>query len=442
MSAPKSRIGSYLALATFLASAAAVFLWLFQTAGGSLGIAAQYRVWATLPDAFALNPGAEVTAAGVRIGRVATIKPNSHQASVQLQIDPRYAPLPRTTTLSLQTKSLVGENYLALQLGTPSNGYEPNGGVLPASAGRSTVQLDQVLDALTPSTRHSVTADLRALGVAVGQRGEDINQTLANVGAISDTGGQVLATLAAQAPQLEGLVATSERVFSALSQRETALRGLIVDANDAARAAASRDGQLRETLGLLPGTLNVLRSTSTKLGALGRVGSPVVADLAVALQRLTPAVKLLPHSASAGIDFSDHLPVLASALSSILGRLRQFSNQTRPVATPLHRALQQLLPFAAYLRPYASDLGGGFATVGKAGGWFDSIGHMLAVQMLFDEQTLASLPPATQRLIDHLKSLSPIAAIGPTSTNPYPAPGTAGSPRPLAHPPAHVGGPS
>jgi phospholipid/cholesterol/gamma-HCH transport system substrate-binding protein len=442
MRVPRSRLGSYLALATFLASAAAVFLWLFHTAGGSLGIAAQYRVWATLPDAFALNPGADVTAAGVRIGRVGTIKPDGRHASVQLQIDKRYAPLPRSTTLSLQTKSLVGENYIALQLGSPRDGYEPSGGVLPASAGLETVALDQVLDALTPGTRRAVTADLRSLGMAVGQRGEDINRSLANLGAISDNGSPVLATLAAQAPQVYGLVATSRRLFDALSLREDALRGLIVYAGDAASAAASRDRQLRQTLRLLPATLNVLRTTSTTLGALGRAGSPVISDLSIAVRRLTPAVQLLPSSTSAGIAFSTHLPVLASGLSSILGDLRRFSVQTRPVAAPLRGALQQLLPFATYIRPFAADLGGWFATVGNAGGWFDSIGHMLAVQMLFDEQTLASLPPSAAQFIDRLKAMSPIAAIGRTWANPYPAPGTAGNSQPLTGPPARVGGPS
>jgi phospholipid/cholesterol/gamma-HCH transport system substrate-binding protein len=382
-----------------------------------------------------------VSAAGVKVGRVAAIEPDGRYALVQLQIDPRYAPLPRATTLRLQTKSLVGENDIALQLGNPRSGYARNGGTLPPSAGLQTVQLDQVLDALTPGTRHAVSADLRALGLAVAQRGEGINQTLANLGAITDTGGQVLGTLAAQAPQLSDLVSASRRVFDALSQREDALRGLIVDANDAARAAASRDQQLRETLRLLPGTLNVLRTTSTTLGSLGRVGSPVLANLAAAVQRLTPAVQLLPSSASAGIELSTHLPPLASALSSILEHLRHFSNQTKPVAAPLHTALQQLLPFTTYLRPYATDLGGWFATVGNAGSSLDSIGHMLGVQMLFDEQTLASLPPSVQQLIDRLKSMSPIAAIGPTSTNPYPAPGTAGKPQPLSGPPARVGGP-
>src|SRR5207245_2620126 len=101
-----------LALAIFIASSAAVFIWLFNTAGGSLGISSPYDVWATLPDAFALNPGADVTAAGVRIGRVSTIKADGQQAAIQLQIDSRYAPIPRATTVDLRTKSLVGESYV------------------------------------------------------------------------------------------------------------------------------------------------------------------------------------------------------------------------------------------------------------------------------------------------------------------------------------------
>ena len=54
-------------------------------------------------------------------------------------------------------------------------------------------------------------------GLAVNGRGADINQTLGNLGAISDNGRPVLSVLAEQAPQLHDLVTTSQHVFTALS---------------------------------------------------------------------------------------------------------------------------------------------------------------------------------------------------------------------------------
>lgn len=426
----RSRFWSVLALLVFFAMSALVFAWLYDLSGGRAPLSTSYRVAVVLPDGYALDNGADVRAAGVRIGRVADVEPSGQASRVTMEIDEREAPLPRDSTVALRTRTLVGENAIDVTIGDARKGIVENGGTLPLTAAEESVQIDQVLRTLSPRTREDVRATLRALGRATRGRGGDVNRAVAGARDLTEDGADVAHILAARDRQLARVLADGASVLRALGARDQALRDLITDARTAASAVAARDSRLRGTLARLPRALRSADRGAEALGALGRTGTPVADDLTVAARRLTPAVRALGPAARDARRLTRRLPALSRSLAPVLARLRAFSVRAQPVVGPLRSALRRIAPLARDVAPYARDLGAWFANLGAAADTYDANGHALRVQLLFDEQTLVgALPPRVQALLDDGKGAGPIAAIGPTSVNPYPAAGSSGGAR-------------
>ena len=78
-----------------------------------------YHVEARFEDVGSLKVRAPVTVAGVRVGRVASIRfdPDTYQALVVMEIDGRYKNLPTDTGASILTSGLLGEQYIELEPG-------------------------------------------------------------------------------------------------------------------------------------------------------------------------------------------------------------------------------------------------------------------------------------------------------------------------------------
>lgn len=424
-----SRRGMVLGLLVFFIAAIGVFVWLYGQAGGRIAVGNRYQVSVVLQDANVLERGAEVRAAGVRIGRVADVRPSGQASLVTMDIDNRYAPVPKDSRVQLRTRTLVGENAIDLDLGDPAHGVIASSGTLPLSAAEESVQIDQVLKTLPPSTRRELSSTIGGLAHGLAHRGIDLNQSLTNTDRLATSGADVARVLAANDRQVADVLADGGTVLDALGRREDALRGLIVDARGAAVAASSRDAELRGTLRRLPAALEAtIRATGT-LRRLAIVGTPVVGDLRVAARRLGPAMTELGPAAAGARRLTARLPRAARRLEALLPVLSRFATQSTPALAPLRATLAQLGPFTRILAPYGKDLGAMIRAMGAAAGAYDATGHALRVEPLFDELTLAgSLPPSLQSLVDAAKSAGPPSVLSPTAANPYPAPGTADAP--------------
>lgn len=106
-------------LFVLLGIGALFFLALKTTNLNSLGSGQTYAVTADFDNVGGLKQGAAVALAGVRIGRVATIKldPKSLQAVVTLNIEDRYNQIPIDSSASIQTRGLLGDQYIGISPG-------------------------------------------------------------------------------------------------------------------------------------------------------------------------------------------------------------------------------------------------------------------------------------------------------------------------------------
>jgi phospholipid/cholesterol/gamma-HCH transport system substrate-binding protein len=78
-----------------------------------------YKVTASFGNVGGLNVKAPVTMAGVKIGRVSSIKidRDDYSAIVELSIDSRYDNLPTDTSAAVLTSGLLGAQYVGLEPG-------------------------------------------------------------------------------------------------------------------------------------------------------------------------------------------------------------------------------------------------------------------------------------------------------------------------------------
>jgi phospholipid/cholesterol/gamma-HCH transport system substrate-binding protein len=122
-------------LFVLLGIGALFFLAIKTTNLHSLSSGKTYSVTADFNNVGGLKRGAAVALAGVRIGRVASIRlnPKSLEAVVTLNIEDRYNQIPTDSSASIQTRGLLGDQYI---------GISP-GGSLKSLTNRSTIHFTQ-----------------------------------------------------------------------------------------------------------------------------------------------------------------------------------------------------------------------------------------------------------------------------------------------------------
>ena len=78
-----------------------------------------YTIYATFDNIGGLNVRSPVRIGGVVVGRVTDISldPKTYLPRVTLDIEQRYNHIPDTSSLSIRTSGLLGEQYLALNVG-------------------------------------------------------------------------------------------------------------------------------------------------------------------------------------------------------------------------------------------------------------------------------------------------------------------------------------
>src|SRR5919198_3740418 len=123
-------LGRLLVMVGFALSCFGLLLFLWLAFGGPIPLAPKgYRFQTSFGEATQLAKEADVRISGVSVGKVKTIRTQANGRSrATIQIDDRYAPIPRNTRAILRQKSLLGETYVELTPGDKSKGVRPKAG--------------------------------------------------------------------------------------------------------------------------------------------------------------------------------------------------------------------------------------------------------------------------------------------------------------------------
>jgi phospholipid/cholesterol/gamma-HCH transport system substrate-binding protein len=427
-------------LAAFIALCVGVLAYLFQTAGGQIRFSAPYRFTALMSDVANLVPDSDVREAGVKVGQIDSLKPNGTLTAVGIELDQAAAPVYRDARVLLETKTLVGENYVSLDAGHSSAGALPSGAQLPLSHTDEAVQLDQIFTSLDPATRRRIQADLRELGIGLAGRGQDLNQLFSSTAGTATAGTRVLDIFDAQRAALARVISNGATALDAIASRRDALRQLALAGQTAATAAEARDASLRQTIAELPSALTRTQRTVAALRRLSLTGTPVLSQLEAGVTALTPAVRVLGPTTVALEPSARQLVPFVRSLTTLALRLGTFGRIALPGVSALGPLLRQVDPLLSYLDPYVREIGAAVANVGAFAGGSDSYGHEARVQALFDQSTLDTVPPSLRQAMNALIASGAIAILRNTHSNAYPKPGAVGNPQPFTSAYPHVGG--
>lgn len=341
--------------------------------GGGLPLEANgYRVVTDVPQANAIFSNTSVRMAGVEIGRVDTVERVDGRARVTLEIDEEFAPLRRSATAIVRTKTLLGEGYIEIAPGRAGTPELPEGGRL-ATAPIVQQRLDDVLGTFSPKTRGEVRRLFAGLASAFKGRAKPLNRTLGNLEAATGDLSTVLNTLGGQSRQLQRLVADSGAVFASLGRRSTAMQEIITQGNRVLATTGTRDRDLKQVLREFPPFLTSLRGTSAKL-------EQASGDLNRAVVSLKPTVPLLkPGLAAFTRDtpafqrlFAELTPTLRTARTG-LPATTSIVKTAGPSIPNIYRASRELIPFMQLAAVDADSVVGSLTSVGTlANGTIDT----------------------------------------------------------------------
>ena len=360
-------VGKLAMIAVFALSCFLILTYLWTSFGGPTPISAKgYRFQADFEEATQLADNADVRISGVTVGHVKKSEQVDNSTRVEIEIDHRYAPIPNDTEATLRQKTLLGETYVELTPGSQESGNLAEGGLLPATQVRPTVELDEILRALDKPTRDDLQRFLKGTARAFAGRGEDVNAALGNLSPFAEDAGDLVRILDTQHRAVRRLISDSGEVFTSLGRRQGQLSGLVRAVDVLLGATARRNVELAETVRILPTTLRELRPTLAELETVSREARPLVRDLRPPARALEPtlsdALPLAPDLRGLFRDVDRVITVSEDALPA--------TTATVEAAHPLFRllvpVLQEAEPVVDYLGLYEREVVAATAGVAAA----------------------------------------------------------------------------
>src|SRR6266480_2863175 len=177
-------LGRLLVMVGFALSCFGLLLFLWLAFGGPIPLKPKgYRFQASFGEATQLAKEADVRISGVSVGKVKDIQTDKQtgRSDATIELDSKYAPLPKDSRATLRQKTLLGETYVELTPGHKTVGTVPENGDLAASRVSPTVELDEIFRAFDPKTRHAFQVWMEQQAAGIRGRGQDINDALGNL---------------------------------------------------------------------------------------------------------------------------------------------------------------------------------------------------------------------------------------------------------------------
>ncbi|MET0206665.1 MAG: MlaD family protein [Thermoleophilaceae bacterium] len=409
--------GRIFAMVAFALSVFGILVFLWLSFGGSVPLQPQgYRVTVPFPEATQLAQEADVRISGVRVGKVKKKEPNKQTGltDTEIEIEARYAPIPKDTRAILRQKTLLGETYVELTPGTRSSGRVEDGGRLPAGQVAETVELDEILRTFDPVTRAQFSTWFDQAGRAALGNAEPLNDALGLLTPFAEETDDVLEVLRAQSGATRRFIRDTGVVFDSLTARTGQLRELITNSNRVWAAVASRDEQLADTFRVLPTFLREARETTRRVTSFAETTDPLITQLRPAARELSPTLIDLDALAPDLKGLFQDLGPLVRVSRTGLPAAERVLNNTRPILARLDPFLRQLTPIFDYLGLYKREIAAFFANDAAATQATD-VGFSNASQQL---HYLRTTTPTNPEMIAGWP-----ARLGTNRSNPYTEPG-------------------
>jgi phospholipid/cholesterol/gamma-HCH transport system substrate-binding protein len=309
-----------------------------------------YVVKAELPTGQAVVPGQgqSVNIAGVKVGEVGDVTLKDGRAVITMDIQSKYKPIYRDSTVLLRPKTGLKDMYLALDPGNRSAGSLPEGGTVPVSNTLPDVNADEVLAQLDSDTRAYLSILLNAGGTAFDDQAtgadtrykqtaeQDLRETFKRFEPTAREGARITQYLIARRHNLKRVIHNFQLVSNALGNRDQQLAAFVDSANANFRAFANEQASLRAALQEFPPALSQTTTTLHKTEALAAQLGPALGRLRPFARQLAPALRRTR-------------PFLRETTPIIQKQIRPFARDVQPTIRDLKRATAALAPTTPHL---------------------------------------------------------------------------------------------
>ncbi len=235
---------------------------------------------------------------GALVGQVRKVTQDGNEAEIHVALDPEAAEkIPANITVDILPTTLFGQKYIAFNRpADPSTDSLSDGDVIPADRVHTNVELSQILTELFPLLRAVRPADLNAtlnaLATALDGRGQQIGQTMDELGTYLDVIDDHLPTLR---QDLIELAQVADAYDLAAPDLLDTLDNITVTSRTITEKAEDLDVFFADLAGLAKTSTRILRENEQNMIEVGRVTEPVLALLA----RYSPELPCLLKGAAA-----------------------------------------------------------------------------------------------------------------------------------------------
>jgi len=342
-----------LVIAGFALSCFGILLFLWITFGGPTPFKARsYEIKVPFQEATQLAQQSDVRISGVSVGKVQTIEqsPDGQQAQATINIEDKYAPIPKGTRAILRTKTLLGETYVELTPGDSDGAELPDGATLAKANVAESVQLDEIFRTFDTRTRAAFQEWMQEGAVAISGQGQSFSNALAEFDPTFTEFDRLFRLLDTQRLAVKQLFSNGAVSLRALRGREGELANLISNSNDVFRTTAARDRDIEALFRAFPTFEDEQRLTFDRLKEFALNSDPLFRQLVPAAEELSPTLIALANFAPQAKGFFEGLEPVIDRAPNGLGSFRKFLRGDFPV---LLRALD---PFLRNLNPILTGL--------------------------------------------------------------------------------------
>lgn len=425
------RIPTSGAVAAIVAVIAAVasFLFLngkFDGPNPLAGVGDPYELVATFEDSENLATKQAVLAHGVSVGKVTQVSYDRERnaGTVRFEVDAEFAPVYRDATARIGERTILGDAFLDLDLGTPAAGEAPSGASVRALP---SVDFDEALSFLDETGRGHLRSLVRTLaqGAAREGNGRRLNGTIGGLSRTLIQLQRMTGALAGQEDQLASIVGNGATVLGVLGEREDSIRAIVASGRSTLDGLAADTTSLSQGVEELPGLLDAGTDSLRAARPLLTEARPVVADLRAVAPDLSPALRRLGPISAKGADVISGLRPLRRATTPLFSEGRRALVALSPVIAEFEPAVRNLQPLLAYLEPRTDGFVSFFSNLAAATSHGDSRGKWARFGMQVVPGELLGQPaPGICTPEDDLPLNTGVCS------NAYPGPGDAANPEP------------
>ena len=243
-----------------------------------------YRVQAVFSDADGIPTAADVRVAGIVVGKVTNIAHDPNypgETVVTMEItDSKANPIYTNATAKVRPKTLLGEKYIDLSVGTQQGEAIADMGMLPESQASKDVSNDEIFNAFDQQTRDQQKQVLAALDTATQQRSGDIQAILPQLDTVIRNLDPVAQVYAKDDPSVRNIFSNLDTLLRTLADEHQQLAGLLANGNVALGAIAQRDQSL----------IGTLQEASNVTQEFNAAAAPTVQAQRDSLTRFAPAL--------------------------------------------------------------------------------------------------------------------------------------------------------